>query len=71
MVHSPAPLIIAIVVLHGIRVSPQEGVLDLQKIKGECISSPLCPNLTQVPLSLPGPSLLKFSQLTRQGKPIL
>lgn len=29
MVHCPAPFIFAIVVLHGIRVSPQEGVLDL------------------------------------------
>lgn len=29
MVHRPAPLIIAIVILHGIRVGPQEGVLDL------------------------------------------
>lgn len=27
--HCPAPLIIAIAILHGIRVSPEEGVLDL------------------------------------------
>lgn len=31
MVHCPAPLVVAVVILHGVRVSPQEGVLDLGK----------------------------------------
>lgn len=29
VVHCPAPLVVAIVILHGVCVSPQEGVLDL------------------------------------------
>lgn len=37
MVHSPAPLIVAVVVLHGLRVSPQEGVLDLRNAKGDAV----------------------------------
>lgn len=31
VIHRPAPLVIAVVILHGIRISPQEGVLDLRK----------------------------------------
>ena len=31
VVHCPAPLVVAIVILHGVCVSPQEGVLDLRK----------------------------------------
>lgn len=33
MIHSPAPLVVAIVILHGVRVSSQEGVLDLGKTR--------------------------------------